>query len=192
MAQPFAHQHLTADDYFALPDDGNRYELIDGELELAPAPSADLHQQTIANLFLVLGPHVRQSHLGLVLFAPADIVLSGHDVVQPDIFFVQRNRRDIVGGRIHGAPDLVVEVTSPTSEQFDRGLKLRRYARFGVTWYWLVDPRQRTIEELELTDREYRTRRSWTGNEIFEPALFPGLRIDLTQIWPESDRESEE
>ena len=192
MAQPFAHQRMTADDYFALPDDGNRYELIDGELELAPVPSANVHQWTLSNLTFLMEQHVRAHRLGWLWFAPTDVILSAHDVVQPDLLFVRRGRRDIVGGRIHGAPDLVVEVTSPTSEQFDRGLKLRRYARFGVNWYWLIDPRQQTIEELERTDREYRSRRSWTGNEIFEPALFPDLRIDLTELWPESGLASDE
>ena len=175
---------ITADRFFDLPDDGNRYELIDGELEMAPAPSADRHQHTVRELFRPLDFFVHTNRLGTVWFAPTDVILSAFDVVQPDIFFVSAERSSIIGGRIHGTPDLVVEVASPSTAEFDRGLKLRRYARFGVRWYWIVDPQMRTLDELELVNGAYVQRGRSEGDELFRPRLFPGLVIDLEEIWP--------
>jgi len=175
---------MTADGFFELPDDGRRYELVDGEVEMAAAPSVNAHQYTVGRLFLVVGPHVEELRLGFVFVAPGDVVLSAYDVLQPDLFFIAAARSFIIGDRVHGAPDLVVEVISPSTEEFDRGLKLRRYARFGVAWYWIVDPRKRLLDEFELVDSAYVRRAHLEGDATFEPAIFPGLTINLARIWP--------
>lgn len=192
MAQPVVEpRRMNVDTFFTLPDDGHRYELIDGDVEMAPVPSADYHQFTVGELFLALAPFVKSHRLGIVLLAPTDVILSAFDVVQPDLLFVRAEREVIVGGRIHGAPDLVVEVLSPSTAEFDLGLKLRRYARFGVQWYWSVDPEGRTLRELELVDGSYVERSRLEGNALFRPLLFPGLTIDLGQVWPTRRRRSE-
>ena len=189
MAQgAYEPRRMNADTFFTLPDDGHRYELIDGEVEMAPAPSADVHQFTVGKLFLALAPFVDNHDLGLVLPAPTDVILSAFDVVQPDLLFVRAEREVIVGGRIHGAPDLVVEVLLPTTAAFDLGLKLRRCARFGVPWYWSVDPESRTLRELELIEGSYVERSRSEGNALFRPILFPGLTIDLGLVWPRRRR----
>ncbi len=192
MAHPaFEPRRINADTFFNLPDDGHRYELIDGEVEMAPAPSADYHQFTVGMLHLALAPFVIEHRLGLVLLAPTDVILSAYDVVEPDLLFVRAERELIVGGRIHGAPDLVVEVLSPTTAEFDLGLKMRRYAKFGVPWYWSVDPENRTLRELELVEGAYVERSYLEGNALFQPLLFPGLTIDLGQVWPRPRRHAE-
>lgn len=175
---------MTADTFFTLPEDNSHCELIDGELRVAPAPRADIHQHTVRELFRPLDYHVHSHHLGWVWFAPVDVVLSAQDVVQPDLIFVKQDRADIVGGRIYGAPDLVVEVLSPDSERGDRGTKLHRYARSGIRRYWITDPVAQTLDELELIQGAYVCRQHLEGSPSFAPSLFPGLTIALADIWP--------
>jgi Uma2 family endonuclease len=123
----------------------------------------------------------------VVRLAPADVVLSAHDVVQPDLFYVQRSRAEIIGGRLYGPPDLVIEVASPSTAAFDRGQTLHRYEHIGVRWYCIADPIARTVEKLELIDRRYVRRSVNSGGAAFAPALFPGLTIDLSVIWPDPE-----
>ncbi len=185
-------RRMTADTFFDRPDDGRRYELTDGELEMAPAPGANVHQHTVREVFRPLDAQVRERRPGSVWFAPTGVVLSAYDVVQPDLLYVRADRAAIVGGRIHGAPHLVVEVVSASSAELDRGLKLRRYARFGVPWNWIVDPAARTVDELERCDGAYVRRARLEGDAWFEPALFPGLKIDRGTVWPENGAEAGE
>ena len=132
---------LTVRDYLDIPeDDENRYELIDGELYMAPAPSYD-HQSGSYNLTLILGGFVSASRLGVLRYSPFDVYLSDGDVLQPDIVFISNDRLHIIhSDGLHGAPDLVVELLSPGTERIDRTLKRERYEKFGVGEYWLVGP----------------------------------------------------
>ncbi len=138
---------FTYEDYCLLPED-RRYEVVDGELFLTPAPTT-FHQAVKGRLKRLLDDFVNAGDLGIVLDAPCDVVLSDHDVLQPDILFVSAARRPIVGEKYIGpAPDLVVEVLSPSTETRDRASKAKRYAAFGVREMWLVDPAAKTIEVL--------------------------------------------
>ncbi len=138
---------FTYEDYCLLPED-RRYEVVDGELLLTPAPTL-MHQVVKMRLVRVLEDFVRQDRSGMVVDAPFDVVLSRFDVVQPDILFVSSPRKAVLGEKFaDGAPDLVVEVLSPSTEIRDRVAKAKRYATFGVREMWLVDPIAKTIEIL--------------------------------------------
>jgi Uma2 family endonuclease len=175
---------LTYDDLRATPDDGNRYEILDGELHMTPAPSTT-HQRISRNLEFVLHAHVAQLALGEVLDAPVDVILDRSTVVQPDLVFVASARLSIITERgIEGAPDLVVEILSPGTEQRDRGFKQQLYGRYGVMHYWRVDPSARSLTELVLNGDSYSVRATHlAGPGPITCALFPELRIDLAQVF---------
>jgi Uma2 family endonuclease len=135
---------LTHSDYLAFPDDGRRHELIDGEHVVTPAP-LERHQRVSRRLLVAIDRHVDANGLGEVFHAPFDVILSDHDVVEPDLLFVSSERRAIVHGWVYGAPDLVIEILSAGSRRVDRGTKLHLYDRFGVREYWLVDPDANTV-----------------------------------------------
>jgi Uma2 family endonuclease len=149
MAQTKPAGAWTYDDLFALPDDGKRYEIIEGELYEMPAPTL-AHATVIANLITLLIPLVAKLG-GRWFTAPVDVFFAGADPVQPDILVIlpdgpaQFERRGI-----EGAPDLVVEVISPSNRGHDLLLKRALYGRAGVREYWLLDPDTRTIEILTL------------------------------------------
>jgi len=174
---------MTYEDYCALPDDGLRYEVVEGFLFSEPSPRR-AHQQVAGNLFLILGPHVRERALGEVFIAPFDVILDRQTVVVPDLVFVARERAGIVTERaVEDAPDLIVEILSPGTARRDRVAKLNAYARRGVCDYWLVDPEARTLEALELTESAYRLVSALGADEVFRPRLFPDLVIPLAELW---------
>jgi Uma2 family endonuclease len=135
---------LTYDHYVTFPDDGRRHELIDGEHIVTPSPVLR-HQRVSMRLAAALHTFVQQNRLGEVFTAPFDVILSRHDVVEPDIFFVSDERREIVRDWVRGAPDLVVEILSPATRRLDEIGKLHLYDRFDVREYWVVDPETFTI-----------------------------------------------
>lgn len=174
---------ITYADLCAMPDDGKRYELFEGDLIVTPSPTDD-HQHMVTKLAAALDPYVTAQSLGRVRVSPLDCVLSETDVVQPDLIFIARERLGIIRGVVRGAPDLCVEIASPATAGRDRQVKRRLYARHGVRHYWIVDPAARTLTELVRKGAAYRTARVWTGEEDFRPTLFPGLTISLPGIWP--------
>ena len=190
---------LTYDDYVGLPDDGRRYEIIGGELEVSPAP-APKHQGVSLNLAVVLHGHVQARGLGTVYYAPIDVILARDSIVQPDLVFVTAGRESIVTARaIEGPPDLAVEILSPWSDQRDRVAKAELYARYGVRHYWIVDPEARTLEMYEPgRDAPRRGRRSRGGTRrgakyrlvathegatMVRTSLFSDFEIDLGRVW---------
>jgi Uma2 family endonuclease len=171
-------------DYDRLPEQP-RHELLEGRLVLMPSPSLR-HQAVVLFLWKYLQRTTRKGR-GWVVAAPADVVLAEHTVVQPDIYYVSSDRKDMpLDGRRVGAPDLVVEVLSPGTAERDRGLKARLYAETGVREYWIVDPAERAFEFLA------------NDGGVFRPALpvdrafvstVPGVRIDPAEFWQELDDE---
>lgn len=152
MAMARAAKVWTVDDLEHLPDDGRRYEVIDGELLVTPAPSLD-HQEAIARLHLLLAPYVAAHRCGHVVFAPADVVFSPRRGVQPDLFVLplaegRRPRRFAEAGRLL----LAVEVLSPSTARADRVEKRRVYREEGVAEYWIVDLDARVIERSTPAD----------------------------------------
>src|SRR5213593_2993003 len=170
---------LTYEDYVGLPDDGRRYEILDGELEVSPAP-APRHQGVSRNLLWVLHGHVWERGLGSVYCAPIDVILAPTSVVQPDLIFIAGGRESIVTERaIEGPPDLAVEILSPWSDRRDRVAKAGLYARYGVRHYWIADPVARTLELYEVEGAEYRLVATHEGAARVRTTLFPDLEIDL-------------
>ena len=123
---------FKADDIWDTPDDGKRYEVIDGQLYVTPPPVTE-HQGASSVLFGYIGLYVRERQLGKVYSAPVGVVLDDENGVQPDLVYISRERLHILSRRgIEGAPDLVVEIPSLSTRARDRGIKLRRYAAGGV------------------------------------------------------------
>ena len=141
--------NLTYEDYASLPDDGNRYELAAGKLELmSPAPSST--HQFISHRIVTTFTHTCEKDY-IILFAPIDVILANAEVRQPDVIMIKRQRLSIVTDRgIEGSPDLVVEILSPSSALKDRKVKKNVYANYGVNEYWIVDPVHETIEQWVL------------------------------------------
>lgn len=175
---------LTYDDYIALPEDGPRHELYEGELVVMPPPTPD-HQAIIVNLFIALAGHVWRHGLGDVSPAPIDVILSRITVVQPDLVYVEASRHAIVGeGAIEATPTLVVEVLSPSTEARDRGVKRALYARYGVPFYWVADPAARDVQVLRLSGESYEVvaKLDETAPRSLPP--LPGLALDPAALWP--------
>lgn len=176
----------TADYLWDAPDDGNRYEVIDGELYVTTAPDW-MHQYSSANLHLLLGSHVKHHQLGYVVAAPVGVVLSPGVGVQPDLVFVSRERADIIRRRgIEGVPDLVVEILSPGTRATDRGDKMRTYARAGIPHYWILDPETRSLSAYRTPSAQggrYEQTDTHGPGTVFRPGLFPGLEISIDDLW---------
>lgn len=180
---PAGPSKLTYEDYLTLPDDGRRYEILDGDLEMTPAPSPR-HQAVSRNLQRLLDRHVTDNRLGSLYNAPIDILLAPTTIVQPDLLFLAAGREQVVTERaIEGAPDLIVEILSPSTARRDRVAKAALYARFGVSHYWLVDPDARTVEIHALAAGSYRLVAAHAAAERFSAAPFLGLTIDLGTVW---------
>ena len=175
---------LTVRDYLSIPeDDENRYELIDGDLYMAAAPSWE-HQESIANLLSALRDFVRANGLGRVVASPLDVFLSDEDVFQPDIIFVSVERLGIIhSDGVHGAPDLVVEALSPGTERRDKTLKRERYAMFDVKEYWQADPIAKTIVVLRARYGTFERVGEFGEGMTLETPLLPGLRVDVSEAF---------
>ncbi len=168
----------TYESYAAIPDDGKRYEVIDGVLYMSPGPNT-AHQSTSIRIATYLMIHIQHAGLGEVLNAPFDVELKpGGSVVQPDVLVVLKANRGIIGlGRIIGAPDLVVEIASPSTAGYDRRSKQDAYAAAGVQEYWIADPIAQTIELLMLEGNEFRSL-----GVFQEEALLPSRVIEAFPV----------
>lgn len=174
-------QPLTYDDLLEMlaraEADGYRYEIIDGDMLVSPVP-AKKHQR-LAYLFTrLVGDAVDARGLGHVYFAPVDVRLGPHDIVQPDVIFIRQDRLHIYqpGGVVEGPSDLVVEIVSPSSRTRDTVKKLKLYAWAGVPEHWLTDPEDRTFRLFVLRNGRYEELTAIDG--VFSSTVIPGLRID--------------
>lgn len=176
---------LTYEDFLGFPEDGKRHELIDGEHYVTPAPSIR-HQSIVAALTHWLRAHVLEAGLGLVLPAPVDVVLSEHDVVEPDLVFVSEERRDrVTEPNIQGAPDLVVEVLSDSTRRRDEITKRHLYELYGVREYWLIDPELETVKVWRAGERgfEPRTELSLERGDVLTTRVVPGFELPLSRLF---------
>jgi Uma2 family endonuclease len=175
--------HWTYAEYAALPDDGQRYEIVDGVLYMTPAPSI-AHQVATRWFVHYLTVHVQLTGRGQVFNAPCDVELTPNVVVQPDIIVVlAANQRVITPSHIVGVPDLLIEIISPGSAGYDRRTKQDTYARAGLREYWLADPAARTIELLELADGAYRTRGVFQAQALLPSTVVPDLPVRVEQFF---------
>jgi Uma2 family endonuclease len=174
---------LTYEDYAEIPNDGRRYEIIDGELYVNPAP-ATKHQAAVGNTYALLWMYMRAHHTGRVFVAPYDVILSDHDVVQPDVLWIAAEHSSLVANRgLEGAPDLAVEVLSPSSVKLDEKIKHTRYAFFGVPEYWIVDPEREHVRVFRLRDRELQLVAELSGNDTITSPVLPGFSITAFEIF---------
>jgi Uma2 family endonuclease len=177
---------LRYSDLLALPEDGKRHELIDGEHYVSASPTLR-HQVVLRNLVAAIWGFVGPRRLGEVFFAPADVFLSEYDVVVPDLLYVRRERLAILEERfVRGAPDLGVEVLSPSTRRIDLRVKRLAYRKFGFGEYWIVDPAAETVaafrgegDWLEPVARMSRA----DGPQTLTSPLFPGLVLTHEQIF---------
>lgn len=166
------------------PEDGRRYELYDGEVVVVPSP-LPRHQIVALNLCSLFDAYASE-HGGLVLISPIDIVFSEYDVVQPDVVFFEASRRHLVrlDAPIRHAPDLAIEVLSPTTAATDRGKKMRMLARYGVREYWIVDPVAETIEIYTLASGTYALAQTLVATDQIRSPLLPDLSFAASQVFP--------
>lgn len=174
---------FTYEDYRHLPDDGKRYEIIEGDLFMSPSPSTR-HQNISLAVAVKLFTFVKDHRLGRVLEAPYDVVLSEHDVLRPDLLFVSNAHLSRVKEEnLQGAPDLIVEILSPATRERDTTVKRKLYARFGVQEYWIVDPEAETIEVLSLAAGVYKKQATFGKKDTLCSPLLQGLEIALREIF---------
>jgi Uma2 family endonuclease len=173
---------LTFEQFRQLPDDGKQYELIHGEARLTPAPSTR-HQVILENLSYSLGAFTRQTKSGQIAYAPLDVRLGEDTVLQPDLVFVSNARASILREEfVDGAPDLVVEILSPSTSAHDRATKLPIYAAAGVPEFWLIDPLAKTVEVLKLQGKKYLVEAILAGDQTLTSSLFPGWQLPLSEL----------
>lgn len=174
----------TFDDWLRLPDDEFRYEVIEGELFVSPPPNIT-HQVAVSSILAAMYHYARTNELGMVLTAPIGVRLPQRETtVQPDVLFIRRGRLDIVKPDIvDGAPDLVVEVLSPSNWVYDRSGKLEAYKRAGVREYWIVDCRARTIDVLVLEAGEYVQRGRYAEGEIALSEVLTGFSLPVADAF---------
>ena len=173
---------VTYEDYCNLPDE-ERYELIDGELTMAAAPSV-LHQMVQDNIGLSLNLFIRANNLGRLFYTATDVYLSDTNVVQPDLLFVSRERAHILTyGVINGAPDLVVEILSPSTARLDKVRKRELYARFRVPEYWQADAETRSVAVLTLAGEDYEVAGEYGMGETLVSPLLQGFTLEVGDIF---------
>jgi Uma2 family endonuclease len=178
-------RRLTADDLERIvPESGQRYELIDGELSVTPAPILK-HQIVSGKLYTLLSAHVHPSRKGLVLTAPVDVRFDQDHQVQPDLVYVTAERFVILKEkRIEGVPDLVVEILSPGTAFDDLNRKRLLYERFGVPHYWVASPEEETLRAFALgADGRYRLAYHAMRDETVRLEPFPEMELPLPELW---------
>jgi Uma2 family endonuclease len=180
---PIETERLTANDYRALPEAGPRYQLVEGELHMAPAPNS-YHQEIVWNLSRIFVRYLDGHPVGRVYLAPYDVYLSQHDVVQPDLLFLAKDRQQMrQEDGLHGAPDLVVEVISPSTAQLDKKTKRAIYAHAGVKELWLIDPILLQIHLYDFARDLAKAVRILDEDESFTSALLPGLTVVAAEVF---------
>ena len=174
---------FTYNDYRTAPAD-SRYELLDGDLLMVPAPNLK-HQAVLGQLHFELLSFLRKQQLGRLFAAPCDVVLSDNDVVQPDLLFVSHERELLLSNseNVRGAPDLVVEILSPSTAEKDRGYKRTLYAQHGVAEYWLVDPVAETIQVQRQRDGALTPTDTFGRGDTLRSPELPGLELKLDDIF---------
>ena len=175
----------TYQDYLKLPEEpGYRYEVLEGVLVKDPSPNV-MHQRVSRRLIRVLEDYFNEADPeGEIFFAPLDVTFQEITVVQPDLFYISGEQKKLVKEvRIDGPPTLVVEIISPSTSRKDRIQKRNIYLKYGVQHYWLVHPKERTLECFALRDSAYALIASGMDEDVVEHPDFPGFSLDLASLW---------
>jgi Uma2 family endonuclease len=172
----------TYEDYCVLPQDFNRHEIIEGDHIVTPSPTPR-HQRVLVNLQFFLDSHIRSRDLGTLLIAPMDVLFAPTSVVQPDLLFIRKDRLHIITeANVQGAPDLVVEILSPSTAAIDKGGKMGLYAKYGVFHYWILDSIRLILEMYQLEETQYSLVAQFGSNEEARSPLFPDLVIPMVEL----------
>jgi Uma2 family endonuclease len=176
---------MTVVDLAVTPDDGNRYEVIEGELFVSGTPSIS-HQRIVHNLLMALGVSLVRNPVGIVIPGPG-VIFSDLSGVIPDLVFVSQARQPEIaaGERVTDAPDLVLEVLSPGAENArrDRAVKLQLYGKYGVLEYWIVDPEQRAVEVHRQQQGSLERVGTFVEQDDITSPLFPDFRLRCLDIF---------
>jgi len=177
---------LTYEDFLLFPDDGKRHELIDGEHYVTASPNLR-HQQVSGRLHLAIGHWLETHPIGQVYYAPLDIVFTDFDVVEPDLLYMSNERAASIGTPEHlkGAPELLVEIGSPSTRKRDETIKRRLYERSGVSEYWVVDPELDIVRVFRRRDGAFGrpVELSAEAGDVLTTPLLPGLEIPLARLF---------
>lgn len=173
---------MTYDEYSLLPDDGKRYQVIEGELTVSPSPNFR-HQDIVWNLGQMMRSYAKEHTLGVVVGAPMDVILEPNTIVQPDILFIRRDNMEIIGDVIEGAPDLCIEVLSHSTGLHDRYAKKAVYARCGVPEYWIIDPEREMVSVFALDGATYTTRIEARGDEQVTSGVLTDFQIIARSVF---------
>ena len=173
---------FTYEDYRNAPED-KRYELLDGDLVVTPAPG-EAHQRVSRNLTILLGQSVKLTGAGHIYAAPFDVVLSDTDVVQPDLLFVSKEREYVITeANVQGAPDLVVEILSPSTAERDQTFKRALYAKHGVKEFWLVDTAAKTVTVLLRNSQGFAVVGVCGEGQALDSPTLTGFTINTDEIF---------
>lgn len=175
---------LTIEDYRLLPETGPRYQLIEGDLYMAPAPGR-YHQEILGNLHAILHVYLKKHRTGKVYMAPFDVYLDEINAHQPDIVYVSKRNKILTAKGALGAPEFVAEVLSPSTEHLDKKPKRHVYARSGVKEYWIIDPATRLIHVYFLQENAEQPKATYSVEHTFISPHFPSLRFRVGDIFSE-------
>lgn len=188
-AWPPPQGQWTYEDWLRLPDDGWQYEVIKGVLYMTPAPNTD-HQLVSRELLWHMLNYIKQHGLGELFDAPIDVYLPGQETpVEPDLVFIATARQEIISKRgIEDAPDLIVEILSPSNWWRDRRAKLPLYEETGVPEFWIIDPDLQTVEVYVLRDQQYVLLGQWGQGELVTSQALTGFQVAVDDIMPTANR----
>ena len=173
----------TYQDYFNLPDDGKRYELINGELVMTPAPNT-MHQNIIVKLIYEIERFLQQQKIGKLLCAPTDVRFSDTNILQPDIIFIPNGRSGIIKeNMIDGPPDLIIEILSPATAYYDLLEKKEIYEQSGVKEYWIVDPKKLRIDVYRNIGQRFELNQRIESAGIAKSLVIEGFEVSLENIF---------
>jgi Uma2 family endonuclease len=175
-------ERKTYEDYAKLPD-YPRYELIDGGFIMTPAPSLD-HQGVSFELNTMLGLYLRKHKIGRAFAAPTDVIFDKWNVCQPDFIFVSNERASILSSAgVLGAPDLAIELLSPSTGYYDLTKKKDLYERFGVKEYWIIDPLEHSIDIFANRNGTFELIFSGRGNSEAMSEVLPGFTVEIEELF---------
>ncbi|MCY3021202.1 MAG: Uma2 family endonuclease [Planctomycetota bacterium] len=174
---------FTYEEYRTLPENGRHYQVVDGDLIMSPAPTTR-HQHVLASIFVALWSFAKGRRRGMVLCSPLDVILSEDNIVQPDIVYISSKRRGIVFREgIRGAPDLCVEILSPSNRDLDLNAKRLLYARFGLPELWIVDPDANALHLFRLHVNHRVPLKVFGANDTLTSRLLPGFSLPLGDVF---------
>jgi Uma2 family endonuclease len=176
---------FTYDDFLNFPDDGKRHEIIDGEHFVTPSPNTK-HQRVVVSLAGSLWMYLKRHPIGELFVAPFDVLFSDLDVVEPDLLYISRERRQVVTEKhVVGAPDLAVEILSPGTRKTDEVTKRKLYERFGVQEYWVVDPELDSVKVYRRVENVFArvSELSLEAGGVLTTPLLPDWSVTLAEIF---------